>query len=364
MTYATLRTIAIALALACCAFGQPPTSAPTPQPVASQKPHVQRTLNLLASSAEPLGQLSGQNVGHSNLEADAKYQKYIRKFGSRVAHTPAIVSVDYGWDKIPKSLRSTNRLLIEHANAGGLVTISMHPPNPWRNSDSHDTKIGAMSDLLQPGTRAYKGWRRDLDRIAAGLAELRDAGVVVLWRPLHEMNGGWFWWCPEHNGEWLKPAEYRALWRDMFYYFTREKKLDNLLWVYSAAVQKGDEQKPAIYYYPGDAYVDVVGLSWYLDDIKEIDLHGSYSQLAALGKPMGLNECGPSSQQDGTFDCTQLLTAFREYEQLRFFVFWHSWPDAEMAFADIPSAKALLANPRIISREDLSAAKQAERASE
>lgn len=358
MISTALRTLAIFFVLASTAAGHPPATAPSLQPVASQKARVKQTLNLLAAPTKTAGHLSGQNVGHSNLEAEAKYQKYVRNFGSRIDHTPAIVSIDYGWDEIPQSLRSTNRLLIEHARAGGLVTISMHPPNPWHNSDSHDTKIGAMAELLQPGTPAHRRWRADLDRIARGLAELRDADVVVLWRPLHEMNGGWFWWCPEQDGVWLKPAEYRALWRDMFYYFTREKQLDNLLWVYSAAVQKGDEQKPAIYYYPGDAYVDVVGLSWYLNDIQEIDLHGSYSQLAALGKPMGLNECGPSEQQDGSFDCTRLLTAFREHDRLRFFVFWHSWPDAEMAFADIPSATELLAHPRIISRENLSPTKE------
>lgn len=347
---------------------QPPTPAPkqrspradaveaagapkAPEPVASQRADVSRVLQLLAKPGDRWC-LSGQNVGHSNLEAESKYRNYIRGHGSRIGHTPSIVSVDYGWYEIPGSHRSTNRFLIEHARRGGLVTISMHPPNPWRNSDSHDTRVGDWSDLFTKGTAAYRQWHRDLDRVAEGLAELRDANVVVLWRPIHEMNGGWFWWCPHHKGRWIKPAAYRALWRDMFNYFTREKKLDNLLWVYSAAVQQdATEQKPAIYYYPGDKYVDVVGLSWYLNEIDELDRYGSYAQMVALGKPLGLNECGPQNKRDGSFDCDTLRAAFKRYDRLRYFVFWHSWPDADMAFTDIPSSTRLLSDPRVISLE-------------
>ncbi len=35
---------------------------------------------------------------------------------------------------------------------------------------------------------------RDIDAIASLLKRLQDHGVTVLWRPLHEAAGGWFWW--------------------------------------------------------------------------------------------------------------------------------------------------------------------------
>ncbi len=327
----------------------------TVTPVASRKLHVRATLAQLAADPVTDGVLSGQNVGHCNLEMESRFDEYIRQFGSKAQHTPAIVAVDYGWDAIPESFHRANQLLIEHARAGGLVTISMHPPNPWRNSDSHDTRIGDIRDLWTPGTLAWKRWHQDLDRVARGLAALRDAEVTVLWRPLHEMNGGWFWWCPEQDGKWITPAEYRALWREMFHYFTREKGLDNLLWVYSPSMQSSDELKSVCFYYPGDRYVDVIGLSAYVEGARDIDAMGSYAQLAALGKPMGLSECGPAQQQDGTFDCDKVMAMLGAHDRLRFFVFWHSWPGARMALADIPSATRLLANPRIVSREALGA---------
>ena len=67
---------------------------------------------------------------------------------------------------------------------------------------------------------------QELDQLAAGLEELKEAGVVVIWRPFHEMNGDWFWWGAK------PPAEFVKVWRHMFDYFTNTKQLDNLLWAY------------------------------------------------------------------------------------------------------------------------------------
>ena len=93
--------------------------------------------------------------------------------------------------------------------------------------------------------------------------ELQEAGVVVLWRPLHEAAGNygkwggtgkaWFWWGSEG------PEPYIALYRNMFDYFTNEKGLHNLIWVWNG--QEAD-------WYPGDKYVDIVGYDIY-DDVNK-----------------------------------------------------------------------------------------------
>ncbi len=217
----------------------------------------------------------------------------------------------------------------------------MHPANPWTQAGVNDTRVGSMAELLTTDSAVLKGsavnkrWRQELDYVASGLAELRDAKTVVLWRPFHEMNGGWFWWCPEHQGRWLPPEDFIALWRDMFRYFTDVKGLDNLLWVYSAAVQTDKQQPSATYYYPGDDYVDIVGLDWYLNkDVAELDQFGSYSQLVGLNKPFGLTEFGPGEQRDGSFDNGLLLEVFRRYPATRFCLAWHSWPQNKIALID------------------------------
>jgi len=78
-----------------------------------------------------------------------------------------------------------------------------------------------LNTLLAAGTETHTRWMGELDQIARGLQELEDAGVVVLWRPFHEMNGGWFWWGA-HD-----PETFIQVWRQMFDYLAKTKGLDN-----------------------------------------------------------------------------------------------------------------------------------------
>ena len=47
---------------------------------------------------------------------------------------------------------------------------------------------------FEEGTEEHAAMWQDLDRIADHLTTLRDADVPVLWRPMHEFDGEWFWW--------------------------------------------------------------------------------------------------------------------------------------------------------------------------
>lgn len=98
----------------------------------------------------------------------------------------------------------------------------------------------------------YKAIVRDLEMIADSLHTLQEAGVAVLWRPLHEAAGKWFWWGTDGAEACV------ALYRLMFDIFVNKKDLHNLIWVWTT-----DEAKDAIDWYPGDEYVDVVGRDYY-----------------------------------------------------------------------------------------------------
>ncbi|CAF4504194.1 unnamed protein product, partial [Rotaria magnacalcarata] len=79
----------------------------------------------------------------------------------------------------------------------GLVTINMHLPNPVStNGGGYKDRMNLQFiDLTNANTDTGRRWQLFLDRIAEGLNDLRLAGVTVLYRPLHEMNGDWFYWC-------------------------------------------------------------------------------------------------------------------------------------------------------------------------
>lgn len=116
--------------------------------------------------------------------------------------TPAILGCDYayGWSHTtpPQALidHSCNEYLIDHSNKNGLVQISNHFPNP--SSPDAGEVLNRLNltftDLLKPETVTGQRWRSFIDIVAQGLSELQKSNVTVLYRPFHEMNGGWFWW--------------------------------------------------------------------------------------------------------------------------------------------------------------------------
>jgi len=98
----------------------------------------------------------------------------------------------------------------------------------------------------------YKAIVADIDSVAGYLKVLADKKIPVLWRPVHEASGKWFWWG--YSGA----AACKGLYRFMFDRLTTYHKLDNLIWVWTT-----DEAGDALSWYPGDEYVDIIGRDYY-----------------------------------------------------------------------------------------------------
>jgi len=154
--------------------------------------------------------------------------KLMNDVHEKTGHWPAIFGADYAdFGRGGLTWKEPNQAAIQYWNHGGLVTISAHlynPANP-KGGGLRDKGVD-LAALLTPGTETYTRWLQELDQLAEGLSELKQTGVVVLWRPFHEMNGGWFWWGAKDPDTFIK------VWQHMFDYFTKTKGLDNLLWVY------------------------------------------------------------------------------------------------------------------------------------
>lgn len=262
--------------------------------------------------------VSGQFAGHAATPGSdylqQGYQELVLNVEQETGQKIGMVGIDYGQlagndPAIDFSL--TNQPAIDAWNKGSLVTVSWHARNPWTGGNSRDLTIdGKFSDLFKEGTDANKAWMEDLGQIAAGLAELQAAGVTVLWRPLHESTSNAFWWSKGSQ------KEFKQLWQQMFKYFTEEKKLNNLLWVYSVAPQisSASGRRAEDYFYPGSNYVDMTGLDYYGPDLKQTV--AGYKKLLKLGKPFGLTEFGPykGDEPDAPFfDYKNLIDQIRTY---------------------------------------------------
>jgi mannan endo-1,4-beta-mannosidase len=274
---------------------------------------------LLASAADPvtpnaspearallqlLYDLSGRHTltGQHNYPAirDRNTQFAARYTG----RTPAVFSTDWGFaregdtdsylarpDIVQECIRQHRR--------GAIITICWHavPPtaeepitfqpvpgaDPYALASVQGRLLDSQfKDLLTPGTALYDRWCRQVDAIAVHLKTLQDARVPVLWRPYHEMNGGWFWW----GG---RGADTAALYRQIFDRLVNHHKLNNLVWVWSVdrVTRPGMEHDK---YFPGLDYLDVLGLDVYGNDFAQ-SYYDSLERLAQ-GKPLALAEVG------------------------------------------------------------------------
>lgn len=257
--------------------------------------------------------ISGQFIGF----ADKVNSGMLTDIYTNTGKSIGIVGSDYvDWSKGQQIKYSLpNQELIKAWKAGSLVTLQVHMTNPANPKGGGLRDKGLdLNQLLIPGTDTYSRWFSELDTIAAGLSQLQEKGVVVLFRPFHEMNGAWFWWGAKD------PALFAKVWKQMFDYFTYTKKLNNLLWVFGPNMGKNPTD-----YYPGDAYVDITGLDAYTSDITIAGIEG-YSEMVNLGKPFGFTEFGPenSSKPSGKFDYRVFINGLKlNFPAACFFMCWN-----------------------------------------
>ena len=252
----------------------------------------------------------------------------IDQYTEAVGEGPAIMDIDML--NLRKHSKATWGKLIcqavEYAAKGGVITTMHHWLNPLHPDQGYRGRLDSLDqwqEVLTPGTELNKAWHEELDRGAEFLKALDDAGVSVMFRPMHEANGNWFWFCAGYGDlGYIDSRDMISMWKYVYEYYTEDWELDNLLWSYAPNVSNSTVN-PVTYYYPGDEYCDVVGLDWYTDGSYEIDGNGkSWDNLLDYRKPTGLTEWGignalraeDPAQQSSLWNCEDYV---RTLEQMR-----------------------------------------------
>ena len=116
---------------------------------------------------------------------------------------------------------------------GGIVTMCWHWVAPNREGEkrsfySKDTDFDLSKALADKSSDDYKAIIADIDIVSEALAVLNEADVPVLWRPLHEASGGWFWWGASGADA------YKELYDIMYDRMVNYHGLNNLIWMANA----------------------------------------------------------------------------------------------------------------------------------
>lgn len=259
--------------------------------------------------------LAGQYADEGR--ASSEYEKILAATGKSFA----VLGLDVSGYSLGSQAHGTTSSTIEYAydwyvNAGGIVQFCWHwtTPEAYAKNDSENPwyssfyKEGSNLDLDKAmngeDDEAYQLLMDDIDNMAEQLKRLADEDVPILWRPLHEASGGWFWW-----GD-CEPESYIKLWNVMYDKMTNEHGLNNLIWVWNG-------QDPD--WYPGDETVDICGWDIYAGEQVDTSQSGRFGDMATnygeKTKLIALTENGCVMDPD---------KVFRDNSR---WLFWGTWSD-------------------------------------
>ena len=200
--------------------------------------------------------------------------------------------------------------------SGGLCAFTWH----WNVPKDIDNPEGGYAfytdeitnfdqvNAVTPGTKEYETVIHDIDLIATKIQRMESEGVTILFRPLHEASGAWFWWGLQGRDSATNEV-FQKLWYMIYDRLENYHKLTNIIWVWNG-------QNPHTAIHPNafdiegiDRYYDQEDISadalsaYYAKCWGELEGYDKYcAELAGMestGKMMALTECGYIPDPEG-----------------------------------------------------------------
>lgn len=328
--------------------------ATTDAPLSSSPPAELSQLNIVDKRANRqtkallrnLKRLSERHImfGHQDDLAYGVMWKNSERNRSDVHDVSGQFPAVFGWDLSKLGTRPYNidtvdframrEWIIGAYKMGGINTISWHVDNFVSGGDSWDNANGNVVASILPGGEHHEAYKAKLDLLADYFKSLKvgtvfKRSIPIIFRPFHEHTGPWFWWGQPH----CSPEEYKRLWRFTVVYLRDVKQVRNLLYCYSSDIFEDEEHY--LECYPGDEYVDIMGLDDYHDvhpDNDPIFLTKRLSMLVRIAeahnKVAALTETGLEGIPDPTWWTDLLLHAIKSDETASRIAWVLTWRNA------------------------------------
>lgn len=183
---------------------------------------------------------------------------------------PAVIGLDYMGvtTSDPQKFEQAKQTLVASVTdtyrRGGITTFAWHASNPANDGSFYWEKdsIKVVSDII-PGGKLHDKYKKYLQAVANVLSAFKnDNGelIPVIFRPFHEYDGDWFWWGKGH----CTKEEFIILWRFTVDYLRNDLDVHNFIYAFSPDCKFFTEAE-FLDYYPGDDYVDMLGMDNYWD---------------------------------------------------------------------------------------------------
>ena len=244
---------------------------------------------------------------------------------------PAVIGVDLSGfsgrpaEAIAQAQESLRKNVSDTYDRGGVTTIAWHFSNPvsgggfyWVDSVS----LPAVKYII-PGGDAHEQYKTILAGIGNWANSVRGSDgklVPMIFRPYHEFDGGWFWWGKPH----CTRDEFIALWRFTVSYLRDSLNVHNFIYAFSPD-NKFLTEGEFLERYPGDAWVDMVGMDNYGDLVRnrysldtaalKLKIVSDYARKS--GKLAAFTETGLESVAHATWWTDVLLEVMRAYPGMR-----------------------------------------------
>ncbi|HEX8014734.1 MAG TPA: glycosyl hydrolase [Flavobacterium sp.] len=271
-----------------------------------------------------------------------KYEDYRSDIKEVVGDYPAV----YGWDIAGLEKDDVHNIdgvpfdkmkqYIKEANErGGISTISWHFDNPETGKNAWDNTSKSLKTIL-PGEKNHEKFTSWLDKAANFFLSLKDKNgknIPILFRPYHELTGGWFWWGKGN----CTPEEFKAAWKFTFEYL-QKKGVHNLIYVYNTS--SFNSKEAFLENYPGDNYVDILSFDSYQnneDKSGEKFIAEVQNQLKIINeigqekhKLIAVAEAGYEAVPDPKWWTGTLSKAIGDYK-ISYILLWrnHGWQEKE-----------------------------------
>jgi mannan endo-1,4-beta-mannosidase len=253
---------------------------------------------------------------------------------------PAVIGVDFSGlsgrsdSAIEKEKDNLRKVIVDTYNRGGVTTVAWHFNNPVSPTNFYwnDSTAAAAVNLIIPGGiyhDKYKSILKTIADLANNTKGVDGKLVPMIFRPYHEFDGDWFWWGKAH----CTADEFVSLWRFTVSYLRDSLNVHNFIYTFSPDCKFNNEAE-YLERYPGDDWVDIVGVDNYADfgrngqynlarGIKLLKIVSGYAQK--VGKLAAFTETGLESIPNPMWWTETLLKSLKsEKIQLTYVLVWRN----------------------------------------